>query len=241
MKVPKAGSDQPTAGASFRQLLEDLNIHVSDLEELETAFTHRSYAPAGKNYERLEFLGDAILSVIVSSHLYSQLPAADEGSLTKMRAIIIREESLASAARRLGYKTLLRVPKGSELGRGEGRDSVLADCFEAVLASVYLGCGYAKARDFTLQALSPEIEGALAGALGADYKTTLQELMQIRGGATPTYRIVSEEGPDHNKSFVAEVWHAGRVLGTGIGSTKQKAEQLAARDALGAQRDGRKR
>lgn len=232
-------SSYPAPAESFEELLESLAISVSDLEELETAFTHRSYAPSGKNYERLEFLGDAILSVIVSSHLYAQAATADEGFLTKTRAAIIREETLALAARRLGYGALLRVPRGSDLGRGLGRDSVMADCFEAVLASVYLGCGYRKARDFVLRALGPEIEGALAGELDRDFKTALQEVMQVRGGATPTYRIVSEEGPDHNKSFEAEVWHDGRVLGTGTGPTKQKAEQLAARDALTDQRGAR--
>jgi ribonuclease-3 len=220
------------AGAEFVKLLSSLDIGVKDLPDLERAFTHKSYGYIGVDYERLEFLGDSVLSLIVSRFLYDMLPEAAEGFLTKARASVIREESLAEAARRLDFGSLLKLSRGEIATGGRDRDSILADCFEAVLASIYRAFGFNRAEQFVLTALKPELECAVKGDVIIDHKTSLQELLQKKSHVTPSYQIVSEEGPDHNMTFVAEVEHDGIILGFGKGHSKQKAEQLAAKSAL---------
>lgn len=199
------------------------------------ALTHSSYSyehPGSRHNQRLEFLGDAVLEIVVSEHLYLWLPDAAEGDLTKIRAAVVCEPALAQVAREIGLGGYLRMGRGEELSGGRERASVLADAFEAFLGAIYLDQGLETARRFALQRLEPLIVNTLAGKGEADYKTRLQELLQKKSPEPLRYIIIKEVGPDHSKVFTAGVLYRGRVLGQGVGRTKKDAEQHAAREAL---------
>jgi len=208
-------------------------------ELLEEALTHKSYvneqkAPGEKDNERLEFLGDAVLSLIVSEHAVASLPGSPEGDLSKLKAALVSEVSLAKVARGLGLGSLLRLGRGEELNHGRDKPSLLANAFEAVLAAVYLDGGLNAARDFAVRACADEL-AQLAEPTGGrvgDYKTTLQEWCQKRFDALPQYVTVRETGPDHQKLFEVQVTIQGEAMGTGIGRTKKEAEQMAAKQAV---------
>jgi ribonuclease-3 len=207
---------------------------------LAEALTHKSYInerkdAGGKDNERLEFLGDAVLSLIISEHAADVLPSSSEGDLSKLKARLVSEASLAPAARRLGLGPLLRLGRGEELGQGREKSSLLANALEAVIAAVYLDGGLAEARTFTLRACAEELEqlGAASSDQSGDYKTELQEWCQKRYAALPHYVTVRESGPDHQKLFEVHVAARGEAVGTGTGRTKKEAEQMAAKQALG--------
>ncbi len=221
--------------------LEDLknrlavDWHNQDL--LEEALTHSSYTYESRqngsdNNQRLEFLGDAVLDVVVSDFLFRSYPGRDEGELTKMRAAMVCEPSLARVARELGLGYCLRMGKGEERSGGRERPSILADVFEALLGAVYLDQGLAVAANLALQILAPVIKDILEGRLDRDYKTELQEVVQQRGSEHVQYKILKEEGPDHEKIFTAGVLYKGKLAGTGTGRSKKDAEQQAAKSAL---------
>jgi ribonuclease III len=201
------------------------------------ALTHKSYCnehrgdPTADN-ERLEFLGDAVVDLAVSHRLMERFPAADEGELSKLRALIVNEDALARIARELRVGELLRMGRGEELTGGRDKSSVLADALEAVIAAVYLTQGLSGAMAVVDRHFADALAGVAEGRSGDDYKTRLQELMQSQGRLTPRYRVVAEEGPDHAKTFEVEVSVGGELFGRATGRNKKEAEQAAARKTL---------
>lgn len=209
-------------------------------ELLEAALTHRSFAHEAapgesEHYERLEFLGDALLGFVVSDWLLRDDPGADEGTLTRRKQSVVRMEALAEAGRTLDLGRWLRLGKGEEATGGRGKRSLLADAFEALVGAVYLDGGIRAARAFVLRHLGAELRAHRKARISPeDYKTRLQELAQARWRETPRYRIVSIAGPAHALEFEAEVHLRGRAAGRGRGSSRKQAEQAAARQALEA-------
>lgn len=207
---------------------------------LDEALTHKSYVnerkSAGRSHnERLEFLGDAVLSLIVSDHLATRYPQLSEGALSKLKAKLVSETSLAAAARRLGIGARLRLGRGEELSKGREKTSLLADGLEAVIAAIYLDGGLEAGRAFTLDALADElrrIESLQIKPGGDDYKTRFQEWCQKQHDSLPRYSTVHETGPDHQKLFHVEVSVGDKVVGSGQGHSKKEAEQAAAKRAL---------
>lgn len=196
------------------------------------ALTHRSFAAErdlGVSYERLEFLGDAVLQLAVTRHLYDTYTELAEGEMAKVRAAVVNQHTLAMIARSLGLGNLLLLGQGEESSGGRDKDSILADVVEALLGAIYLDGGYPAASDLILRLWVPMIEERASAPGDADYKTRLQETLAQRG-QSPEYQI-SEIGPDHAKTFTAELWVGGKLLGTGEGSSKKRAEQAAAHAA----------
>lgn len=224
-----------------REELRDLEEHLGYLFErpelLDQALTHKSYAneaegPVADN-ERLEFLGDAVLDLTVSHLLFALSPPLSEGEMSKVRAFLVKEESLKRLAGAFDLGSHLRLGKGEEQTGGRKKASILADAFEALLAAIYLDGGFELAYRFAEGIFQPIIAEAGTEAIGHDHKTRLQELCQARYGKTPTYRLVGASGPDHDKVFEVEIAVANRSLGRGRGRSKKEAEQRAAEDALG--------
>ena len=216
----------------MEKLCEELGYRFQNPKLLVTALTHPSYGGDHHvpHYQRLEFLGDAVLELAVSEYLYSELPEVDEGKLTRIRAALVREETLCRAAKRIGLGGFIRLSVGEERSGGRNKPSILADVMEAVFAAVYLDGGFECAvkivRDVLGEELNPRtLEDHL------DAKSRLQELMQ-RDGGMPVYEYLLMEGPPHAPIFYYRVCDGTRVLGEGSGSSKQNAQQAAARDAL---------
>ena len=215
-----------------------LGFQFRDPSLFQLALTHRSYCnehglDAAHSYERLEFLGDAVLQLITSDHLYRRFPDADEGRLTKDRVSLVRREALAGAASRLRLGEYLRVGRGVEASGDRNQDKVLADVFEAVVAAVYLDQGLEAARRFVKRHLAQELaEIALSGPPLDNPKSRLQELLQEQGRPTPSYRVAGRKGPDHDPVFTVEAVIGGEVIGAGRGRKKSDAERAAASDAL---------
>ena len=218
--------------SKLEEFLEALGYRFRDAELIQTALTHPSYGGDYHvpHYQRLEFLGDAVLELAVSRYLFSELPNVDEGKLTRIRAEIVREETLCKAARRLNLGGLIRLSVGEERSGGRDKPSILADVMEAVFAAVYLDGGVEEAMRVIYTALSgflrPE---ALEDHI--DAKSRLQELLQRRG-EMPQYEFLSEEGPPHAPVFYYRVLLDQAPIGEGKGRSKQAAQQSAARDAL---------
>jgi ribonuclease-3 len=217
------------------------NYRFTNASFLIEALTHKSYVnerrePGRKDNERLEFLGDAVLSLIVSDYLARRYPELSEGALSKLKAKLVSETSLANSARRLDLGGHLKLGRGEELSNGRDKASLLADAFEAIIAAVYLDGGLEASRNFTLEALTDElrqVDVLQEQPGGDDYKTRFQEWCQKRYELLPRYVIVRETGPDHQKVFEVEVYVNDRVFGTGRGYSKKEAEQEAAQRALG--------
>lgn len=203
---------------------------------LEAALTHSSfYAGEGeysRNNERLEFLGDAFLDAIIGAELFERLKESEEGRLTKLRAQIVCEASLAEAARSYGLGEMLRMGRGEEKNGGRQKDSILADAFEAIIGAIYEDGGYEESRKFVLEALSEKLEEVLSGRGMSDFKTAFQEVMQAKGPCEIEYRLAGTRGPDHDKYFFMELYCNGRRMGSGEGRSKKEAAQNAARQAL---------
>jgi ribonuclease-3 len=202
---------------------------------LKTALTHSSYANENKiDYynERLEFLGDSVLGIVVSDHLFVNNPNLPEGKLTKTRARIVCEASLEKTSKSIELGEYLFLGKGEELTGGRTRTSILADAFEALIAAIYLDSGFEQARYFILCQMKSIIDEAVNGKLFIDYKTHLQELIQKRCSGRLNYQIYREEGPDHAKIFFCSVTVNGTEIGKGKGNNKKEAEQEAAQTAL---------
>jgi len=217
------------------KLQERLGYFFNDLGLLEEALTHRSFvnehpAPQRKDNERLEFLGDAVLNLALSDFLWRNHPHYSEGRLSKIRAGRVNERALADVARRLQLGSFLRMGKGEIQTGGREKASLLADTLEALLGAVYVDGGFEAARSLVERLFTGE---RLAEGLGPeqDYKTLLQEYCQRKMKITPSYRVVKEEGPDHQKTFFVELSLGGRTLSRGRGSTKKAAEQEAAEKA----------
>ena len=231
-------------------MLENL-ISLTGLEErlqysfrqpslLEAALTHTSWANeqgVEDDYERLEFLGDAILGAVAASWLFDRRPDLDEGELSKLKGYVVSESVLAEHAEHLGLGEYLRLGVGEGRSGGREKRSLLADAMEAVLGAVFQDGGLDAARGVALELLESALGERVEIPELRDSKTALQEAAQARGESLPEYRLVAEEGPDHQKRFHVECWVAGRLLGGGDGSTKKQAEQRAARTALAVLED----
>jgi ribonuclease-3 len=226
---------EPERAEQLRSLEARLDVRFRDLSLLNLALTHGSYAHEGGTdragtYERLEFLGDAVLNLVVSDHLYRRFPDRSEGDLARLRARLVNEPTLADIARSLELGSYILLGRGEERGGGRERASMLADVLEAVVGAVYLDSGYGVAHAVVSRWYAERLEG-LEEAPG-DFKSQLQEFVQQKDRRLPRYRITATEGPDHAKAFVAVVEVGGRVLGEGRGRTKKDAEQAAAAEAL---------
>ncbi len=203
---------------------------------LKQALTHRSFLghEAGRNTsnERLEFLGDAVLDLIVTEALYRLYPQRSEGELTKARASIVSRDSLAREAKRLGLGQFLLLGKGEEKSGGRNRKSILSDMYEAILGAIYLDGGLHQARHFLSRNLLKNVDGRINCKFDDNYKSRLLEYVQARSRKGPEYHVFAERGPEHRKEFSVEVRVNGKVMGKGKGYTKRKAEQEAARQAI---------
>ena len=214
----------------LKELEEKISYHFQDKHLLAQALTHSSYAnekklgKAGCN-ERLEFLGDAVLELISSDFLFAAYPKVPEGELTKKRASLVCEPSLAYCAREFGLPEYLLLGKGEDMTGGRNRDSIVSDATEALLGAIYLDGGFANAKEFIHRFILNDMEHK---KLFYDSKTILQEIVQGHTDGTLTYVLLKEEGPDHNKSFEVSAMLDGQEIGRGIGRTKKSAEQRAA-------------
>ncbi|MDK2563208.1 ribonuclease III [Romboutsia sedimentorum] len=212
-----------------------IDYKFENREYILEALTHSSYSNENKDYnfnERLEFLGDSVLSIVVSEYLFKKETNLPEGELTKLRANIVCEESLSDAANEINLGEHMLLGKGEEATGGRKRISIIADAFEAVIAAIYLDGGIESARKFVLNYMEDIICDSRKGKIFRDYKTHLQEVLQGKGENNIWYKLVEEKGPDHNKSFVMQVGTNEEVLGLGEGKSKKEAEQLAAKVAL---------
>lgn len=213
-----------------------LDYKFKNINLLKNALTHSSYAnemrKGNVSNERLEFLGDSVLSLIVSEHIYKNFSKMPEGELTKLRASLVCEKALCSFARELKLGDYLLLGKGEEKGGGRERDSILADAFEAVLAAIYLDGGFEPARKYVMNFVLRELEHSSDDEIFKDYKTLLQEIIQKNPEEAVNYVTTGEEGPDHNKKFTVEVRLNSNVIGVGTGKNKKRAEQMAAKQAL---------
>ncbi len=219
------------------KLEANLGYEFKNKELLTLAMSHSSFINEHRkgqceSNERLEFLGDSVLSVIMSEYLYKNFPDLPEGELTKIRAAVVCEKTLASLARKLEIGSVILMGRGEKMHGGNDRDSILADAFEALLAAVYLDSDLENVRFIYMPSLLTKIEGALKGTLNRDHKTYLQEIVQKNKEAFLEYVLIGESGPDHNKTFTYEVRLDNNVIGTGSGRSKKDAEQAAAREAL---------
>lgn len=215
---------------------EKLGFEYNDIQLLVTALTHRSYVNEHKksvseHNERLEFLGDAVLELVVTDYLFNNFSEA-EGVLTSWRAALVRTESIGAAGTALGYEPLVRMSKGEKLGGTRARLQILANAFEATIGSIYLDQGYDRASEFIHKHIISTLPAILDGGTWRDPKSHLQEVSQQIDGATPVYKVMSEEGPDHDKVFTLGAYVKDKLMGKGIGPSKQSAQQEAARAAL---------
>ena len=219
-----------------KALLEQFDLVFSDETLLETAFTHTSYANEHRllkisHNERLEFLGDAVLQLIISEYLYTKYPKRPEGDLSKLRSMIVREESLAGFARDCQFDHFIKLGRGEEKSGGRNRDTILGDLFEAFLGALLLDKGVEAVKSFLYQVMIPKVEAGEFEMI-TDYKTHLQELLQVNGDVTIRYQVISETGPAHDKVFDVEVLVEGKSIGQGQGRSKKLAEQEAAKNAV---------
>ncbi|MBC7546817.1 ribonuclease III [Candidatus Saccharibacteria bacterium] len=215
---------------------EKLNVTFDDINLLITAFTHRSYLNEHKktvseHNERLEFLGDAVLELVVTEYLYRNYKDP-EGILTNWRSALVRTESIGAAAVAFDFEPLLRLSRGEKRGTERARAQILANSFEAVTGAIYLDQGYDAAKQFVTQSVISTFEHILASGSWMDPKSHLQELAQSQDGATPVYKVMNEVGPDHDKIFTVGVYVNGVIRGQGEGPSKQAGQQKAAVVAL---------
>ena len=222
----------------MQELEERLQYRFHQPELLAEALSHSSYANEHRSArlnsnERLEFLGDSVLGFVTAEFLFRQHPDLPEGDLTRIRAALVCEQSLYEVAKKLGLGEFLRLGRGEEAGGGRERTSILADATEAVIAAVYLDGGIQAASGLIHRCLLDAEREEVVEERRRDYKTALQELVQRHADQVLSYRMADERGPDHDKTFVAEVLLNGVVAGSGTGHSKKEAEQLAAKAALG--------
>ena len=216
--------------------IEKLGFEFTNIDLLITALTHRSYVNEHKksvseHNERLEFLGDAVLELVVTDFLFNNY-SEPEGILTSWRAALVRTESIGAAGDALGYEPLVRMSKGEKQGSVRARQQILANAFEAVIGAIYLERGYADAEKFIQKNIISKIDGILESGSWRDPKSHLQEVSQRIDGHTPVYKVLDEVGPDHDKVFTLGVFVGDKLMGKGTGPSKQNAQQVAARAAL---------
>lgn len=221
---------------NWQELQRSIGVSFKDVTLLQQAFVHASYINENPNFplpdnERLEFVGDALLSLVAAEKLYYEFSHFGEGELTELRVSLIRQETLAQLASSLGLGKYLILGRGEELTGGRNRPTNLADAFEALVGAIFIDRGFNVARDFVLSCLGSQIEKAKAEGVGKNYKALLQEFTQAKHKQLPTYHVVRVSGPDHDKDFMVEVKLGDTVLGTGSGKSKRAAEFEAARSA----------
>jgi len=215
---------------------QKLGLEFQNIELLVTAFTHRSYLNEHKksvkeHNERLEFLGDAVLELVVTEYLYTNYDDP-EGILTNWRSALVRTESISAAASRCEFEPLLRLSRGERHGTARARAQILANSFEAVIGAIYLDQGYDAAKEFIEKNLLSTFDEILETGSWMDPKSHLQEVVQSVEGVTPVYRVLNEEGPDHEKTFTVGVYVDSKIIGRGTGPSKQAAQVAAASAAL---------
>jgi len=223
-----------------RELLREFEARLQytfrDVELLNTALTHTSYIKGegrkSAHNERLEFLGDAVLELSVSEYLYNNYPKLNEGQMTRARAITVCEPTLFLAAKALGVGKYLLLSHGEENTGGREKPSILSDALEAVIGAIFLDGGMDAAKEFVLRFAVADIKNAAAGAITKDFKTQLQEFIQMEHRGTIKYELIGQSGPDHKKVFMMQVCLNGEVIGRGEGNSKQAAGQACAREAL---------
>jgi ribonuclease III len=215
---------------------EKLGFEFTNIDLLVTALTHRSYVnehrkSVSEHNERLEFLGDAVLELVVTDFLFRNYEEA-EGILTSWRAALVRTESIGDAGQKLGYEPLVRMSRGEKQGSERARLQILANAFEALIGAIYLERGYDDAAEFIMKHIASKLEGILKEGSWRDPKSHLQEVMQRKDGVTPRYVVLEEVGPDHDKVFTLGVYAGDRLVSKGTGPSKQAAQQEAAKAAL---------
>jgi ribonuclease III len=219
---------------ALERLQERLGVRFREIGYLERALTHRSAATENsqESNERLEFLGDSVVGLVISENLFRLFPHYSEGDLAKSKAYVVSETALAEAAQNLGLEEFLVLSPGEAATGGRRRRSILADAFEALIAAIYLDCGIRQAKRVVRNALRDAVQMVSTNEHRGDYKSALQEQTQARARKAPLYRIVSEEGRDHEKTFLVEALVGEQVIGAGTGKSKKEAEQSAAQNAL---------
>ncbi len=215
---------------------EKLGFEFDNIQTLVTAFTHRSYVnehrkSTSEHNERLEFLGDAVLELSVTDFLFTNFKEA-EGVLTSWRAALVRTESIGESGEKLGYEPLMRLSKGEKQGSDRARKQILANAFESLIGAIYIEKGYEAADEFILKHIAAKLDAILESGSWRDAKSALQEVAQRVDGHTPVYKVLSEEGPDHDKIFTLGVYVGNKLKGKGTGSSKQSAQQKAAEAAV---------
>jgi len=215
---------------------DTLGYEFDNVETLITAFTHRSYVnehrkSVSEHNERLEFLGDAVLELVVTDFLFRNY-SEPEGILTSWRASLVRTESIGDAGNKLGYEPLVRMSRGEKQGGDRARMQILANAFEALIGAIYLERGYDDAAAFITKHISSKLDQIIAEGSWRDPKSHLQEVMQRKDGVTPRYVVIEEVGPDHDKIFTLGVYSGERLISQGTGPSKQAAQQDAAKTAL---------
>lgn len=224
---------------NFEKFEEKAGVKFKDKGLLKQAFTHRSYINENRalnleHNERLEFLGDAVLELVITNYLYNRLKDSDEGEMTSLRSALVNADTCSQVAQTLGVNDFLLLSKGESKDTGRARQYILANTLEAVIGALYIDQGYDSAKDFILTHVVPLIEDILKGGIWIDSKSLLQEKVQEHVGITPIYKTIRESGPDHDKHFVVGVYVGKELYGEGEGKSKQDAEQDAARVALEA-------
>ena len=214
----------------------EFGFSFNDIQLLITAFTHRSYVNEHRktvfeHNERLEFLGDAVLELVVTEYLYSSYQE-QEGVLTNWRSALVRTESIGAAAQKSGFEALLRLSRGERRGTRRARDQILANTFEAVIGAIYVDQGYDQAKAYINKTILSTFKDILSNGTWIDPKSQLQEVIQSREGLTPSYKVMVEEGPDHDKLFTVGAYVGTKLLGQGRGPSKQAGQQQAAEEAL---------
>lgn len=221
---------------TFDELQQTIGVKFKDVTLLKQAFMHRSYLNEARyiktSNERLEFLGDAVLSFLTSDFLYKEYPDYPEGTLTNIRSSLVKTKSLSEISLQLGLGQLLFLSRGEEESGGRKNSSLLADVFEALLGAIYLDNGIEAARTFLTTYLFPQTKEIIQNRTYIDYKSLLQEIIQQESRVSPTYQVTKSDGPDHNKTFWMNVVAGEVILGSGQGKSKQEAEQQAAANAL---------
>lgn len=221
----------------FKTLQKNLNLKFKNLNLLKQAFVHRSYLNENPAFEldhneRLEFLGDAVLELVVTEYLYKNYPDLAEGEMTNLRAALVNAQMLSQISDRLEFNGFLFLSKGESREAGRGRQYILANTFEAFVGALYLDRGYDTAKDFIGTNLIPELKNIIEKKLWRDPKSLFQEAAQERVGITPTYEVISESGPDHAKNFKVGVYLEKELVASGEGASKNEAQQKAAENAL---------
>jgi len=221
---------------NFKALEKKLGVEFSKPDLLKQAFIHRSYLNENRNCpldhnERLEFLGDAVMELVVTEHLYLNYPNP-EGELTNWRSSLVNGRMISKVAKRLGFEDYLYLSRGEKKDTGRARDLILANCFESVIGAIYIEKGYEASQKFIQKNLLTELPGIIKEKLFIDPKSSFQEISQEKKGITPTYEVLDEAGPDHDKHFKVGAFIDNDQVGTGEGPSKQVAQTKAAEDAL---------